>query len=135
MVDIWATQGISSFCYVSHAPFLFMSQKPGTLDKVRKRLLAMGIPPERLEPESTSRNTPSQGVDMTEWNQWIRNANIQFVTDDAGYRTAVILPIDEYEDLMDDLEMGRPARESKAKPRRPIEDLVKELRAAGEIDV
>lgn len=61
--------------------------------------------------------------------------NVQFVTDAEGHKTAVILPIEEYEDMMDDLAMGRAARESKAEPRRPLEDVVKELRAAGEIDV
>jgi len=37
--------------------------------------------------------------------------------------------------MMEDLEMGRTARESKTQPRRPFEDVVKEWRAAGEIDV
>ena len=61
--------------------------------------------------------------------------NLQFVTDAEGRKTAVILPIEDYEDMMDDLAMGRAARESKGEPRRPFEDVVKELRAAGEIDV
>jgi hypothetical protein len=61
--------------------------------------------------------------------------NIQFVTDAAGRKTGVILPIEEYEDLMDDLGMGLAARESKAESRRALEDVVKELRAADEIDV
>jgi hypothetical protein len=61
--------------------------------------------------------------------------NVQFVTDAEGRKTAVILPIEEYEDMMDDLAMGRAARESKSEPHRPLEDVVKELRAAGEIDV
>jgi PHD/YefM family antitoxin component YafN of YafNO toxin-antitoxin module len=61
--------------------------------------------------------------------------NVQFVTDSDGRKTAVILPIEEYEDMMDDLAMGRAAQESKAEPRRPLEDVVKDLRAAGEIDV
>lgn len=43
--------------------------------------------------------------------------------------------MEEYEDMMDDLAMGRAARASKAEPRRPLEDVVQELRAAGEIDV
>jgi PHD/YefM family antitoxin component YafN of YafNO toxin-antitoxin module len=61
--------------------------------------------------------------------------NLQFVTDAEGHKTAVILPIEEYEDMMDDLAMGRAARESKSGSRRPLEDVGKELRAAGEIDV
>ena len=61
--------------------------------------------------------------------------NLQFVTDAEGRKTAVILPIEEFEEMMEDLEMGRAARESKAQPRRPFEDVVQEWRAAGEIDV
>ena len=61
--------------------------------------------------------------------------NVQFVTDAEGRKTAVILPIEEYEDLMDDLAMGRAAQECKADLPRPLEDVVKEMRAAGEIDV
>lgn len=61
--------------------------------------------------------------------------NVQFVTDAEGHKTAVILPIEDYEDMMEDLEIGRAARESKGGPRRPFEEVVKELRAAGEIDV
>jgi hypothetical protein len=37
--------------------------------------------------------------------------------------------------MMEDLEMGRAARESKAQSRRPFEDVVKEWHAAGEIGV
>ena len=61
--------------------------------------------------------------------------NVQFVSDTEGNRTAVILPIKEYEEKMEDLHLGRGARESKAEPRRPFEDVVKELHAPGEIDV
>jgi len=61
--------------------------------------------------------------------------NVQFVTDAEGRKIAVVLPIEEYEDLMDDLAMHRAAQESNALPRRPLDDVVKEMRAAGEIDV
>lgn len=61
--------------------------------------------------------------------------NVQFVTDAEGHKTAVILSIEDYEDLMEDLGIGRAARESKDGPRRPFEEVVKELHAAGEIDV
>ena len=60
---------------------------------------------------------------------------VQFITDAEGNRNAVILPIEEYEDMMEDLHIGRAARQSKEEPRRAFEDVVKELRAAEEIDV
>jgi PHD/YefM family antitoxin component YafN of YafNO toxin-antitoxin module len=61
--------------------------------------------------------------------------NVQFVTDAEGNKTAVILPLEEYEELLEDLHMGEVARESKDEPRRPFAELVDELRAGGEIDV
>ncbi len=60
---------------------------------------------------------------------------LQFVSDADGHKTAVILPIEEYEEMMEDLHLGRVARESKGEPRRPFTDVVEELRSTGEIDV
>jgi PHD/YefM family antitoxin component YafN of YafNO toxin-antitoxin module len=61
--------------------------------------------------------------------------SVQFVTDVEGNKTAVILPLEEYEEMIEDLHMGQAARESRDEPRRPFAELVEELRAAGEIDV
>lgn len=61
--------------------------------------------------------------------------NVQFVTDAEGHKTAVILPIEEYEELMEDLHLGRVARESRDEPRRPFAEVVEELRSTGEVDV
>ena len=60
--------------------------------------------------------------------------NLQFVTNAERRKIAVILPIEAHEEMVEDLEMGRAARESKGQARRTFEDVVKELRAAGEID-
>ena len=61
--------------------------------------------------------------------------NVQFVTDAEGNKTAVILPIDDYEELLEDLHLGRIARESRDEERRPFAEVVEEMREAGEIDV
>jgi hypothetical protein len=61
--------------------------------------------------------------------------NLQYVTDEEGRKTAVILPIEEYEEMLEDLHLGRVARESRDEPRRPFAELVDELRAGGEVDV
>ena len=61
--------------------------------------------------------------------------NAQFVTDAEGQRTAVILPIEEWENLMEDLHLGQAARDSKDEERRPFAEVVAEMRAADEIDV
>lgn len=61
--------------------------------------------------------------------------NLQFITDTQGNKTAVILPIEEWEEMMEDLHLSRIARESKNEERRPFQEVVEEMRAAGEIDV
>jgi len=61
--------------------------------------------------------------------------DVRYVTDQTGERTAVILPIEEYEELLEDLHLIRVAYESKDEPRRPFEEVVEEMRTAGEIDV
>ncbi len=61
--------------------------------------------------------------------------NVQFIVDAKGEKTAAIVPIEDYEELLEDLHLGQVARESKNEARRPLEDVVKELREAGEIDV
>jgi len=63
------------------------------------------------------------------------SSNVQFVTNQTGERTAVILPIDEYEELLEDLQLIRVAYESKDEPRRAFNEVVEEMQAAGEIDV
>jgi PHD/YefM family antitoxin component YafN of YafNO toxin-antitoxin module len=61
--------------------------------------------------------------------------NIQYVTDANGERTAVILPLEEYEELLEDLHVSRVANETKEDPSRPLSEVVEEMRNAGEIDV
>ena len=61
--------------------------------------------------------------------------SVRFIIDAEGRRTAVILPIEEYEEMSEDLHIGRVGGESKNEPRRTFAQLVEELRSAGEIDV
>lgn len=42
--DFLRKQGIASFYYISHAPFLFIAMNSTTLDKVRNHLITVGIP-------------------------------------------------------------------------------------------
>lgn len=60
--------------------------------------------------------------------------NIQYVTDLDGKRLAVILPLEEYENILVELGMTAADYES-SEPSRPLNDVVAELLAAGEIDV
>ena len=57
------------------------------------------------------------------------------MTDANGERTAVILPLEEYEDLLEDRHVSRLAYETKDEPSRPLSEVVDEMRNAGEIDV
>ena len=61
--------------------------------------------------------------------------SVQYITDSTGQRTAVIVPLNEFEEMMEDLHLGRIARESKDATRRPFMEMVEEMRQAGEIDV
>ncbi len=61
--------------------------------------------------------------------------NVQYITDAQGHKTAVILPIEEYEEMLEDLHFGEVARESISEPKRDFDELVKEMREGGEIDV
>jgi hypothetical protein len=61
--------------------------------------------------------------------------NVQYVTDAHGHKTAVILPIDEFEDLLEDLHFGEAARELKGEQTRDFDAVLKEMREAREIEV
>ena len=61
--------------------------------------------------------------------------SVQYITDSNGERTAVILPLDEYQELLEDMHVIRVAEETKDDPVRPLSEVVEELRSAGEIDV
>ncbi len=61
--------------------------------------------------------------------------NVQYITDAQGERTAIILPLDEYQELLEDMHVIRVAEETKDDPSRPLTDVLEEMRRAGEIDV
>lgn len=60
--------------------------------------------------------------------------NVQYVTDERGERTAVILPIDEYEELLEDLHVTRAAEETKDEERVPWSQVKAELVSEGKLD-
>ena len=61
--------------------------------------------------------------------------NLQYVTDERGERTAVILPIEEYEELLEDLHVTRVAEETKDEERIPWKQVKAELVSEGKLDV
>lgn len=60
--------------------------------------------------------------------------NVQYVTDSNGERTAVILPLEEYEELLEDLHVIRVAEETKDEPRIPWDQVKAELVSEGKLD-
>jgi hypothetical protein len=59
--------------------------------------------------------------------------NVQFITDEHGRRTAVIIPIEEYEELLEDLHVSRVAEETRDEPRIPFEKVKAELLLEGKL--
>ncbi len=60
--------------------------------------------------------------------------NVQYITDVDGHKTAVIVPIEDYEEMLADLHFGEVARESKDEPKRDFAEVLEEMRESGEID-
>ncbi|MBA3442715.1 MAG: hypothetical protein H0T92_22915 [Pyrinomonadaceae bacterium] len=60
--------------------------------------------------------------------------NLQYITNEEGQKTAVILPIEDYEELMEDLHLSRVARESRNEERIPWEQIKDELVSEGKLD-
>ena len=57
--------------------------------------------------------------------------NAQFVTDETGKRTAVLLPISDYEELLEDLEDLAAIAERRKEPTIPHEQFLEELKRDG----
>ncbi len=57
--------------------------------------------------------------------------NAQFLTDEAGKRTAVLLPISDYENLLEDLEDLAAIAERRKEPTIPHEQFLEEMKRDG----
>jgi hypothetical protein len=49
------SKGLCAFYYTSHANFLFASESPGIIDSIKKQLLSLGFPDQRLRPGTESK--------------------------------------------------------------------------------
>ena len=61
----------------------------------------------------------------------MRQDNLQYVTNQAGEKTAVILPIDEFEELLEDLQDLAIVAERRGEPSVSHEELLAELKRDG----
>ena len=57
--------------------------------------------------------------------------NTQFIIDESGMKTAVILPVEQYEDLLEDIHDLALIAERKDEPTINYDDLMKRLKADG----
>ncbi|PIQ46251.1 MAG: hypothetical protein COW04_03165 [Deltaproteobacteria bacterium CG12_big_fil_rev_8_21_14_0_65_43_10] len=57
--------------------------------------------------------------------------NTQFIVDESGRKTAVILPVEDYEELLEDIHDLTVIAERKDEPTISLEELKKRLRADG----
>jgi hypothetical protein len=56
---------------------------------------------------------------------------LQYITDTTGEKTAVILPIQEFQELLEDIEDLAMVAERREEPRMPHDELLAELRRDG----
>ena len=61
----------------------------------------------------------------------IRELQAQYITDDKGKKTAVILPIEEFEELLEDLEDLAVLLERRDEPTIPFDEVVAKLKKNG----
>jgi hypothetical protein len=61
----------------------------------------------------------------------IQNFQTQFITDDKGKKTAVILPIEEFEELLEDLEDLAIMAERRDEPTLSFEEVMENLKRNG----
>ena len=63
------------------------------------------------------------------------SSNVQYITNANGEKTAVIIPLEEYREWLEDRHVIKIAEETENEPARPLTQFLDELRRAGEIDV
>ncbi|HEX5807604.1 MAG TPA: hypothetical protein VFY25_02990 [Anaerolineales bacterium] len=63
----------------------------------------------------------------------IRDLQAQYITDEKGNKTAVILPIEEFEELLEDLQDLAILAERRDEPTVPHEELVARLKRDGHL--
>lgn len=57
----------------------------------------------------------------------------QYITDDKGNRVSVVLPVDQYQELLDDLEDLAAVAERKGEDTLSHDEVIKQLKASGKL--
>ena len=63
--------------------------------------------------------------------QTIRDLQAQYITDEKGKKTAVILPIEEFEELLEDIEDLAVLLERRDEPAIPFDEVIAKLKQDG----
>lgn len=61
----------------------------------------------------------------------MRDLQAQYITDEAGRKTAVILPIEEFEELLEDIEDIAVLLERRDEPTIPFDEVIAKLKQNG----
>jgi hypothetical protein len=61
----------------------------------------------------------------------IHEMQLKYVTDEKGEKTAVILPIDEFEELLEDIQDMAVLLERRDEPTIPFEEVIVKLKESG----
>jgi len=61
----------------------------------------------------------------------IREMQLKYITNEAGKKTAVILPIEEFEELLEDIEDMAALLERRDEPTIPFEEVIEKLKKNG----
>ena len=61
----------------------------------------------------------------------LKDLNPQYITNEAGEKTSVIIPIDEFQELLEDIEDLALVAERRDEPTVPHEQLIAELKRDG----
>ena len=61
------------------------------------------------------------------------NGNTQYIVDEEGHKRAVVMDIDSYEELLEDIESLALIADAKQEPTVSFEDVKKRLKASGRL--
>jgi hypothetical protein len=61
----------------------------------------------------------------------IKELNPQYITNEAGERISVVLPLDEFQELLEDIEDLAAIAERRDEPTVPHDEVIKELKRDG----
>jgi PHD/YefM family antitoxin component YafN of YafNO toxin-antitoxin module len=75
--------------------------------------------------------TPHSIIAYSYLNREVKKVNTQFIVDETGAKTAVILPLEEYEEMLEDIHDLAIIAERKDEPNVSLEEIQKRLKADG----